>query len=120
MLDTNIQSYLKEYKPSYSSLVVTTDIQNIQQKPYDYIMIQSSSQEEVLCILNKVYYNLDTGSVLHILDWFDEITNGPMLAFQVWSSSLKHMKIHPFPVHHWNERAFIIQKVEDYENWSDT
>ena len=32
-------------------------------------MIQSSLQEEVLRILNKVYYNLDTGSVLHILDW---------------------------------------------------
>lgn len=119
MFDKNIQSYLKEYKTKYTSLVVTSDIQNIQEKMYDYIMIQSPSQEEMLRILNKVYHNLDNGSILHILDWFENIDAGPLVAVQSWSSSLKYMKIHSFPVEHWNERAFVIQKVDDYDAWSD-
>lgn len=120
MHDANIQSYLKKYKPSYSSLVVTSDLQNIPHNTYDYIMVQASSQEEVLRILNKIYHHVETGSVLHILDWFNEIENGPLLAFQSWSSSLKHLQLHPFSVQHWNERAFIVYKIDDYDTWSDT
>ena len=119
MYDKNIQDYLKEYKPSHTSLIVSSDLQNIQAKLYDYIMVQASSQEEMLRILNKIYHNLENGSVLHILDWFSNLEDGPMLAFQSWSSSLHYLKLHTFPVHNWNERAFIVQKIEDYDKWSD-
>ena len=117
MHDTNIQAYLAEYKPSHTSLVVTTELQSIPPNIYDYIAVTSSSQQEVLYILHKIYHNIKSGSVLH---WFDEIENGPLIAFQSWSSSVKHLQLHPFPVQHWNERAFIVHKLDDYDAWSDT
>ena len=120
MNDTNIQAYLTEYKPSHTSLVVTSELQNIPTNIYDYIVVNSSSQKEVLHILHKIYNNMKSGSVLHILGWFDAIENGPLLAFQTWSFSLKYLQLHPFTVQHWNERAFIVHKTDDYDAWSDT
>lgn len=118
-MDNNIKEYLNLYFPSYKHITLVDTTQHIESKIHHYVSIDSLQQETISELLEKIAYILDTGSILHICNWFANMENGPMLTLTEWKTSLRYMELHHFPVEHWNEKAFIVQKKDDVDTWSD-
>ena len=119
IIDKNIVEYLDKIG-NKNHYFINSDITELCLKA-SYISINQSNPEKLIEILDHIYYYLDNGSILHVSNWYDNIS-GPKnvyKTFNIWKKGTRYMDFIDFPTINWNEKAFVCIKTDEYDEWSD-
>lgn len=122
--NSTIYAYLQMNKSSFKHITLDdsdhSDHTSLPMTVYDYVGVNSTTSETTTALLHTIIHHVNIGSVIHVHNWYTNMPHGPLQAVEQWLPHLKHIHLHPLPLPEWNERAFVVCAIDDYDVWSDT
>ena len=119
-MNSNIDNYLSQKKNK--NQISITSIDDISEKEdLMYVYINLKDRKHLNKVLSCLYYKLDDGAVIHLNNWFVDISDDDSVyqVFNKWKNNLKYKELIDFPLDNYNEKAYIVNEIDDYDNWSD-